>query len=148
VRYYVAQGGDWGAFGARRAGGAALFRALAPVGQLPAVATARDPRHGVPRSGRPCRPGCSSAHRRGRGRGERGRRGHDDPRDIELRLQGTLGRRRVVLHSCDRITLRDGKVIERVAHLDPAPLMAAVKRTPRIWPQVVRAQRRAGARAT
>jgi ketosteroid isomerase-like protein len=67
---------------------------------------------------------------------------------IELRLQGTLGRRRVVLHSCDRITLRDGKVIERVAHLDPAPLMTAVKRTPRIWPQVVRAQRRARARAT
>jgi ketosteroid isomerase-like protein len=66
---------------------------------------------------------------------------------IELRLQGTLGRRRVVLHSCDRITLRDGQVIERVAHLDPAPLMAAVKRTPRVWPKVVRAKRRAGAGA-
>jgi ketosteroid isomerase-like protein len=67
---------------------------------------------------------------------------------IELRLEGTLGRRTVTLHSCDRITLRDGKVVERVAHLDPAPLMAAVKRAPRIWPQVLRAQRPARARAT
>jgi limonene-1,2-epoxide hydrolase len=67
---------------------------------------------------------------------------------IELRLQGTIGRRRVRLDSCDRITLRNGKVIERVAHLDPAPLIAAVKRTPRIWPQVLRAQRRARARPT
>jgi ketosteroid isomerase-like protein len=67
---------------------------------------------------------------------------------IELRLEGTLGRRRVTLHSCDRITLRNGKVIKRVAHLDPAPLIAAVKRTPRTWPQVLRAQRRARARAT
>jgi ketosteroid isomerase-like protein len=67
---------------------------------------------------------------------------------IELRLEGTLGRRRVTLHSCDRITLRNGKVIERVAHLDPSPLMAAVKRTPRAWPQVVRAQRRARAGTT
>ena len=61
---------------------------------------------------------------------------------IELRLEGSLGRRRVTLHSCDRITLRDGKVIERVAHCDPAPLMAAVKRTPRVWPKVLRAQLR------
>jgi len=69
--------------------------------------------------------------------------GSGDDIYIELRLEGSLGRRPVTLHSCDRITLRNGKVIERVAHFDPAPLMAAVKRTPRVWPQVLRAQRRA-----
>lgn len=64
---------------------------------------------------------------------------------IELRLEGTLGRRPITLHSCDRITLRDGRVIERVAHLDPSPLLAGIKRTPRVWPRTLRAQLRARA---
>src|SRR5947209_10320805 len=36
---------------------------------------------------------------------------------IELRLEGTVGNRPVTLRTCDRITLRDGHAVERVAHL-------------------------------
>jgi SnoaL-like protein len=67
---------------------------------------------------------------------------------IELRLEGTVGRRRVTMRSVDRITLRDGKVVERVANLDPTPLVAAVVRTPTVWPRFVRTQLRALRRKT
>jgi ketosteroid isomerase-like protein len=75
----------------------------------------------------------------------------DDVIYIELRLEGTIGRRRsggevcgrrFVMHTCDRITLRDGKAIERFAYLDPAPLVKAVVRSPRAWPRFLRAQLR------
>ena len=59
---------------------------------------------------------------------------------IELRLQGTVGRRAVTLRSCDRVTLRDGCAVERVAHLDPGSLMRAVAASPHIWPRVLRRQ--------
>jgi ketosteroid isomerase-like protein len=69
---------------------------------------------------------------------------------IELRLEGTVGRRRFEMRTCDRIQLRNGKAVERVAYLDPAPLLKAVLLSPRTWPRFVRAQlrsrRRAGAR--
>jgi ketosteroid isomerase-like protein len=61
---------------------------------------------------------------------------------IELRLEGTVGRRAFTMHTCDRITLRDGKAIERVAYLDPAPLVKAVARSPRAWPRFLRTQLR------
>ena len=61
---------------------------------------------------------------------------------IELRLEGTVGRRRFTMHTCDRVTLRDGKAVERVAHLDATPLVLAVARTPRAWPQLLRIQLR------
>jgi hypothetical protein len=61
---------------------------------------------------------------------------------IELRLQGTVGRRRFELRTCDRVTLRDGRAIERVAHLDPSPLLAAILRSPSAWPRFVRMQLR------
>jgi ketosteroid isomerase-like protein len=61
---------------------------------------------------------------------------------IELRLEGTIGRRRFTLHTCDRIKLRDGRAIERVAYLDPAPLLGAVARSPRAWPRFIRTQLR------
>ena len=61
---------------------------------------------------------------------------------IELRLAGTVGKRRFTLHTCDRIRLRDGKAIERVAYLDPAPLLRAVAASPRSWPRFVRTQLR------
>jgi SnoaL-like protein len=67
---------------------------------------------------------------------------------IELRLEGTVGRRRVTMRSVDRITLRDGKVVERAANLDPTPLVAAVARTPTVWPRFVRTQLRALRRKT
>jgi ketosteroid isomerase-like protein len=59
---------------------------------------------------------------------------------IELRLEGTVGRRPVMIRTCDRITLRDGRVVERLAHLDPTPLLAAVALTLRAWPRAIRQQ--------
>jgi hypothetical protein len=64
----------------------------------------------------------------------RGWSARDDVVHIEVDVMGTIGRRRVVLRSCDRITLRDGRVAERVAFVDPAPLLKAVALNPRTWP--------------
>jgi ketosteroid isomerase-like protein len=61
---------------------------------------------------------------------------------IELRLEGTVGKRPFTLHTCDRIRLRDGKAVERVAYLDPAPLLKAVALSPRSWPPFIRTQLR------
>ena len=61
---------------------------------------------------------------------------------IELRLEGTVGRRAFTMRTCDRIKLRDGKAYERVAYLDPAPLLKAVALSPRTWPRFVRTQLR------
>jgi ketosteroid isomerase-like protein len=66
---------------------------------------------------------------------------------IELRLEGTVGKRSLTMHTCDRITLRDGKAAERFAYLDPAPLIKAVARSPRAWPRFLRAQLRSLRRA-
>jgi hypothetical protein len=59
---------------------------------------------------------------------------------IELRLEGTLGGRAVMMRTCDRVKLRDGIAVERVAYTDPTPLLATIARTPRSWPQFVRQQ--------
>ena len=59
---------------------------------------------------------------------------------IEVRLEGTVGGRPVRLTSCDRITLREGRAIERVANLDPTPLVKAMLRSPRSWPRFARTQ--------
>jgi ketosteroid isomerase-like protein len=61
---------------------------------------------------------------------------------IELRLEGTVGRRPFTMRTCDRIRLRDGRAVERVAYLDPAPLLKAVALSPGSWPRFVRAQLR------
>jgi len=61
---------------------------------------------------------------------------------IELRLEGTIGRRPFTMHTCDRITLRDGKAVERFAYLDATPLLKAVARSPRAWPRFLRTQLR------
>ena len=61
---------------------------------------------------------------------------------IELTVIGTVGRHRVRMRACDRFTLRDGVAIERESHADPAPLLAAVARTPRAWPRFLRTQAR------
>jgi hypothetical protein len=57
---------------------------------------------------------------------------------IELRLSGTLGGRRVEWITSDHIELEDGLVKLRVAHFDPAPLVGAILRSPRLWPRFVR----------
>jgi ketosteroid isomerase-like protein len=59
---------------------------------------------------------------------------------IELRLEGTVGRRPFTMSTCDRIKLREGKAVERVAYLDPAPLLKAVAASPRAWPGFIRSQ--------
>lgn len=59
---------------------------------------------------------------------------------IEVTLEGTIGGRRVTVHSCDRVTLRDGVAIERIAYTDPTALLAAIARTPRAWPRAIRQQ--------
>ena len=59
---------------------------------------------------------------------------------IELRLEGTVGGRPLTMRTCDRITLRDGKAIERLAYLDPTPMLAAIALSPRSWPQAIRQQ--------
>jgi hypothetical protein len=46
------------------------------------------------------------------------------------------------MHTCDRLTLRDGKATERIAYLDPAPLLKAVVRSPRSWPRFLISQLR------
>jgi ketosteroid isomerase-like protein len=67
---------------------------------------------------------------------------------IELRLEGTVGKRAFTMHTCDRIKLRDGEAVERIAYLDPAPLLKAVALSPGSWPRFVRAQLRSLRRPT
>ena len=61
---------------------------------------------------------------------------------IELRLEGTVGRTPFTMHTCDRIKLREGKAVERVAYLDATPLLKAVARSPRAWPKFLNTQLR------
>jgi hypothetical protein len=61
---------------------------------------------------------------------------------IELEIRGHVGRRPVVVPTCDRVTLVEGQVAERVAHLDPTPLLKAIATSPRTWRTFVRAQLR------
>jgi hypothetical protein len=63
---------------------------------------------------------------------------HGDTVFIELRLDGTVGRRGLTLHSCDRVTLCDGRATERIAHYDPAPLLKALALAPSTWRRVLR----------
>ena len=63
---------------------------------------------------------------------------------IELRLAGTVGGRRLTLHSCDRVTLDAGRAVERVAYNDPSPLLEALLRTPSIWWRLLRYRLRSG----
>lgn len=66
--------------------------------------------------------------------------GAGDVAYIELELSGTLGGRPVCWRTVDRITLRDGLAVERVAFLDPSPLVKAVLTRPRAWPRFLRAR--------
>ena len=61
---------------------------------------------------------------------------------IDIVLEGTLGGRPVRFESVDRVTLRDGLAVERVAFSDPAPVLKAVLTRPRAWPRFARSQAR------
>jgi hypothetical protein len=67
---------------------------------------------------------------------------------VELRLEGTLGRR-LTMRSVDRVVLRAGRAVERVAHLDPTPLLLAVasEAVGLVAPRVGRAAPVTGARS-
>jgi ketosteroid isomerase-like protein len=59
---------------------------------------------------------------------------------IQIQLRGTLAGRPAGFRSCDRITLRDGLMAERVAFMDPTPIVTAVLTRPRAWPTFARTQ--------
>jgi ketosteroid isomerase-like protein len=62
----------------------------------------------------------------------------EDTLYIELTLRGTLAGRPLSWRACDRVTLRDGVAVERESYFDPAPLIAAIAKTPRAWPRFLR----------
>jgi hypothetical protein len=45
------------------------------------------------------------------------------------------------MRNCDRVTLRDGFAIERVAYMDPPPLLAPIARSPEDVPPSVEVRR-------
>lgn len=61
---------------------------------------------------------------------------------IVIRLYGTMGGRPIEFRSCDHITLREGRIAERVAYTDPSPLLAATIARPRAWGAAARVQGR------
>lgn len=66
-------------------------------------------------------------------------RGHD-VLYLEVDVGGCIAGRKVVLHSCDRLKLREGRIAERVAFVDPSPLVKAVGLSPSAWPAFLRTQ--------
>jgi ketosteroid isomerase-like protein len=61
---------------------------------------------------------------------------------VEMTLRGTLGGRAISWRVCDRVTIRDGRVVERETYCDPRPLLRAVATRPRAWPALLRERRR------
>jgi ketosteroid isomerase-like protein len=59
---------------------------------------------------------------------------------IELTIRGRVGSRPAELRTVDRVVLRDGLAVERVAYTDPLSLLGAVARSPRAWPRFARIQ--------
>jgi len=57
-------------------------------------------------------------------------RSTDDGVEIDFVLHGTLGGERFELPTTDRIVLRDGRVLERHARMDPRALAATIARHP------------------
>ena len=67
--------------------------------------------------------------------------GDDEFVFIELEIRGRVaGGRPVVLRTIDKITLRDGLAVERIASLDPTDLLRGVALSPRSWPAFARTQ--------
>jgi ketosteroid isomerase-like protein len=57
---------------------------------------------------------------------------------IELTIRGRVGGRPAELRTADRVILRDGLAVERVAYTDPLTLLGAVALAPRAWPRFTR----------
>lgn len=57
---------------------------------------------------------------------------------VELTLRGTLGGGPIALRVSDRMTLREGLVIERETYFDPLPLLGAIVTRPRAWTALAR----------
>jgi ketosteroid isomerase-like protein len=62
----------------------------------------------------------------------------DEVGHVDFDLIGTIGGREFRLTCCDRITVRDGKVLERIAYFDPTPMILALLRSPTSWPRAIR----------
>ena len=61
---------------------------------------------------------------------------------IELEIRGRLaGGRQVTLNTIDKVTLRNGVAVERVASFDPLDMLGGVLLSPRAWPTFIRASR-------
>jgi hypothetical protein len=60
---------------------------------------------------------------------------------IQLTIRARLaGGRQVALHTIDKVTLRNGVAVERVASLDPLELLGGIALSPRSWPTFLRAR--------
>lgn len=57
---------------------------------------------------------------------------------IEFELIGSVGRRSFRVPACDRIVVRDGRVLERRAYFDPLPILVAVLLSPCSWARAAR----------
>ena len=60
---------------------------------------------------------------------------------VELTLRGTLGGRSIAWRVCDRVSLRDGLVVERESYFDPTPLLRAILTRPTAWRALARVWR-------
>jgi ketosteroid isomerase-like protein len=60
---------------------------------------------------------------------------------IEHTLTATLGGKALSWDLTDRITLRDDRVLERIAYFDPLPLLLAVLTRPQAWIQLLTLRR-------
>jgi SnoaL-like domain len=65
---------------------------------------------------------------------------------IDLALRGTIGGRPVELVTCDRIVLREGRMLERHARMDPLPLVRATLGRPGLALRLLRPGGGGGAR--
>ena len=61
------------------------------------------------------------------------------PTEDGVLIEHTLGGKALSWDLTDRITLRDGRVVERIAYFDPLPLVIAVVKRPRAWLPLLRA---------
>ena len=60
---------------------------------------------------------------------------------MDLRISGTVGRRRVDLPTRDRLVVRDSRIVQRDACAELWPLLGAIAAQPKTWPRSLRAVR-------
>lgn len=57
---------------------------------------------------------------------------------VEFDITAPRRRRSFYMTSCDRFTLDDGLITERLVYFDPLPLLGHIVRHPRRWPAAIR----------